>query len=205
MLKTTPSVNFRHVFGYYICEEIFSHPPKRGKRVNKKNGPLNVMDSAERTYRQLVSDNIDLLRERCWYYSGTDQRLFAELLHEVFIDLWSAIDLFAPSFSPRQQRQWLRGRCRGVYKRHRRLLGPSLLPLSVDMPDDVSPELLRESIEELAEDLDDTERNLLDLLLQGYSNTESAQRLGLSRSAVTKRYRRMIEKMKQRYRKNLRL
>lgn len=163
------------------------------------------MDSAERTYRQLVSDNIDLLRERCWYYSGTDQRLFAELLHEVFIDLWSAIDLFDPSFSPRQQRQWLRSRCRGVYKRHRRLLGPSLLPLSVDMPDDVSPELLRESIEELAEDLDDTERNLLDLLLQGYSNAESAQRLGLSRSAVTKRYRRMIEKMKQRYRKNLRL
>lgn len=185
--------------------KFFLIPQKRGKRVNKKNGPLNVMDSAERTYRQLVSDNIDLLRERCWYYSGTDQRLFAELLHEVFIDLWSAIDLFDPSFSPQQQRQWLRSRCRGVYKRHRRLLGPSLLPLSVDMPDDVSPELLRESIEELAEDLDDTERNLLDLLLQGYSNTESAQRLGLSRSAVTKRYRRMIEKMKQRYRKNLRL
>ena len=205
MLKSTPSVNFRHVFGYYICEEFFSHPPKKGKESKQKNGPLNVMDSAERTYRQLVSDNIDLLRERCWYYSGTDQRLFAELLHEVFIDLWSAIDLFDPSFSPRQQRQWLRSRCRGVYKRHRRLLGPSLLPLSVDMPDDVSPELLRESIEELAEDLDDTERNLLDLLLQGYSNTESAQRLGLSRSAVTKRYRRMIEKMKQRYRKNLRL
>jgi RNA polymerase sigma factor (sigma-70 family) len=163
------------------------------------------MDNVEQTYRQLLADNIDLIRERCWYYSGTDKRLFVELLHEVYADLWYAMSLFDPTYSPLQQRQWVKGRCHGVYKRHRRLLGPSLLPLVEDVPDDITPEVLRESVEELAEDLADGERRLLDLLLQGYSQAECAERLGISRPAVNKRYRRMIEKMKQRYKKNLRL
>ena len=125
------------------------------------------MDNVEQTYRQLLADNIDLIRERCWYYSGTDKRLFVELLHEVYADLWYAMSLFDPTYSPLQQRQWVKGRCHGVYKRHRRLLGPSLLPLVEDMPEDITPEVLRESVEELAEDLADGERRLLDLLLPG--------------------------------------
>ena len=162
------------------------------------------MEDAEKTYKQLVNSNINLIRERCWYYSGTDKRLFAELLHEVMCDLWASIDLYDPTYAPAQQRRWVRERCRGVYTRHRRLFYPSLLPRDEEWPEDISDQELRESVDELAEDLDAGERRLLELLLQGYNHGESARKLALSPAAVTKRYRRMIEKMKQRY-KNLNL
>lgn len=161
------------------------------------------MDAAEQKYEQLVLSHLGVIRERCWYYSGADRRVFEELLNEVLADLWEAVDRYDPAFAPRQQRKWVRERCRGVYKRHRRLFGTSLLPVDFDPAADLEPALLRETVDDLAAGLDDDERRLLDLLLQGYSHGECAQRMGMSQATLSRRYHRMIEKMKQQYLKTL--
>lgn len=155
-------------------------------------------------FEDLVQRHRHLVYQLCWLRSSGDEALCGELVQDCYIALWRRLDSLRPGAHVLQQRTWVLWQCRSAFS-HRRHRRHTWRPLDEDLaailaaPDD-SPQ--RELIEELAAPLDDRERRLLDLLLAGYSQREIALLLGVQTDSVKKMRRRIIDKMRQNYRRN---
>lgn len=106
-----------------------------------------------------------------------------------------------PPTPPRQQRQWVKCRCRGVFSHYRRLRKRTYLPLDDNIPADDYEANLRETFEELTEGLSPREREVLDLIRKGYKVSEIATRLGIKPRSVSQTQQRIIQRMKSNYRR----
>ena len=76
---------------------------------------------------------------------------------------------------------------------------PPWVPLA-DPPEEPEPDSSvqqRELIEELAEAVTPRERELLELLLQGYSIAEAAKRMGMKSESASQMRFHMVQKMKE--------
>ena len=158
-------------------------------------------DEIEQQYGSLVRAHLDTIRNLCWKAADGDAFLCAELVQAVFIDLWKSMPLFDPSYAPRQQRQWVKCRCRGVFSHFRRLRKRTYLPLDDNIPADDYEADLRETFEELTEGLSPREREVLDLIRKGYKVSEIATRLGIKPRSVSQTQQRIIQRMKSNYRR----
>lgn len=156
----------------------------------------------EQEYELLVRTNEMTIRKLCFKESGGDPVLCAELVQDVFYDLWKSMPLFDPSYSPQQQRRWIRNRCRGVFS-HRRRRNKSIKKILVPLRDDLlignDEDNLRETIEELSEGLSLSENEVLRLTIEGYKTFEIATRLGIKAHRVSQMRRRIIQQMKINY------
>jgi RNA polymerase sigma factor (sigma-70 family) len=111
--------------------------------------------------------------------------------------LWHFRHSLRPDASPAQERLWVKYHCRSVFSHRKRRWEPQFTPLDEDRLPAEEPPDNRAVIEELACNLSDRERHILDLILDGYSRSEIAALLDLKAGTVTQIRFRIIEKMKQ--------
>ena len=155
----------------------------------------------QQRYKLLVRTHLETIRNLCWKAADGDTVLCAELVQAVFIDLWESMSLFDPSYSPRQQHQWVKHRCRGVFSHLFRRSSKPFFPLDDNLLVPSEENNLRETIDELSEGLSPRERAVLDLILQGYKTSEIAHRLGIKARSVSQTRQRIIQRMKNNYRR----
>lgn len=156
----------------------------------------------EQQYELLVRTHERTIRRLCFEESDGDPLLCAELVQDVFYDLWKTMPLYDPSFTPRQQSSWVRHRCRGVFshcRRRNKRIKEILVPLREDLLVAVDENNLRETIEELSQGLSPSEKEVLRLTLEGYKSREIAALLGIKANSVNKIYRLIVKKMKCNY------
>lgn len=164
----------------------------------------NMSDIAHTEYAlfdNLIEQNRRMIRILCWRHSSGDEELCAELVQECYLAIWFRLGTLRRGSIALQQRAWVAWQCRSVFSHRKRKDRPIWLPvdaLAESIPSPDNDNSLREQIEELAVDLNAKERQLLDLLLEGYQLTEIAHMWGITYSAVKKKKQRMIEKMKAR-------
>lgn len=133
----------------------------------------------------------------CWYSRGnaTDT---ADLVQEVLERMWRKRESLREEVSESGERAWIRWQCRSVAEHHSRRKTPVMVPLDdQEFHDDTSDAERRELLLSLAEGLNDSERQLLDLLLEGYSTAEAAEKMGMKAHTADQLRYRMIQKMKE--------
>ncbi|MCR5822074.1 MAG: sigma-70 family RNA polymerase sigma factor [Bacteroidales bacterium] len=162
-----------------------------------------------RRYTDFVIRHEGLIFNLCYRYSGGNRDECADLVQEVALMLWHNFDRLTPDAQPRQETRWVQWRVRTFLfnlSRSRRVNGKSArtIPLpenpltttNVQNSQVATDSQSRELLLDLARRLEPGDRYLLQLRLDGYTNPEIADVMGLTPNAVSQRYRRMIKKLK---------
>lgn len=123
----------------------------------------------------------------------------SDLAQEVAMAVWESIGDLRADSTPWQLNRWLRRVMQSAvsdYFRHRRV---STVPIeeASDIPD--LPRVDNELLNALLQHLDEEERRLMDERLAGYGVAELAERHEVSPNAMSQRFCRMIQKLRQIY------
>lgn len=126
-----------------------------------------------------------------------------DLMQEVVAVLCRCAGQLQSDATSRAERLWVRNITRNVLSKLARRAEPPTVHMANDRdcPDDDVDLQRRELVDELAAHLNDTDRQLLQLYLDGFSNSEIALILGLKEAAVRQRMHRLVAKMRTIYEK----
>ncbi len=151
------------------------------------------MDNKQ-TYTALLRRNRSLVWALCWSRARGDYERCRDLVQEVSLSLWEHYGRLRPNAGPLQERAWVLWHTRSVLDHLHRRPSPILVPLCDELPAEVddSKTLLNELLDSLA----DTDRQLVQLRLDGFSADEIAAKTGLKRDTVYQRLHRIIERLR---------
>lgn len=149
----------------------------------------------------MVKRHTEMVRWLCWIYSGGNAALCDDLVQDTMLALWQARATLRSGVSLLEERAWVRFRCRSVISHHRRrkkleMTGMDCADLAADAADNK-----RSLIRELASDLTPHEREMLELMLDGYQTDEIAEMYGIKRRSVNVMRHRIVEKLREASRK----
>ncbi len=150
-------------------------------------------------FDELLKRHRPMVWRMCWISAHGNYERCRDLVQEVSIALWRHFGQLRPDATLQEERAWVRWQTRSVLDLWRRLQRPSPLPLTDCMVDTVATEDLleqQEELEELMSTLNDDERRMLRLQLEGYRADEIAEAMGLKRDAVYQRLHRVVGKMR---------
>ena len=161
-----------------------------------------MMDDSDRTrysdFDALIARHQGLIRSLCWWYGGGDAVRVADLMQDVLLHLWHYRHTLREGSTPREERAWVRVRCRSVVEHQRRRPQVKTVPLEAAQQVAADDHRDRDFIESLATDLTAEEHRLLELVLDGYTDGEIGEALQVGTVKVRRLRATMIEKMKKR-------
>ena len=149
-------------------------------------------------------NDFDALMERhqrfikglCWWYAGGKADRVADLMQEVMAALWHWHHTLRPGATALQERAWVHIRCRSVFEHMRRR--QEVETVAIEAAQEMVEELPagRELIDRLSADLSAEEQQLLELVLDGYTDGEIGETMHLAQGEAAKMHAAVIEKMK---------
>lgn len=150
-------------------------------------------------FDELLKRHRPMVWRMCWISAHGNYERCRDLVQEVSIALWRHFGQLRPDATLQEERAWVRWQTRSVLDFQRRMQRPTPLPLTPGMADlQAADDILeqQEELEELMSTLNDDERRMLRLQLEGYRADEIAEALGLTRDAVYQRWHRAIQRMR---------
>lgn len=149
----------------------------------------------------LVKRHTEMVRWLCWIYSGGNAALCDDLVQDTMLALWQARGTLRDGASLLEEMAWVRFRCHSVLSHHRRKKWLETTSMdSIDIAADYA-DSKRSLIHELSEDLTPHEREVLELMLDGYQTDEIAAKFGIKRRSVNVMRHRIVEKLREASRK----
>ncbi|MBO4586306.1 MAG: sigma-70 family RNA polymerase sigma factor [Bacteroidales bacterium] len=151
------------------------------------------------SFNELLKRHRPMVWRMCWISAHGNYERCRDLVQEVSIALWRHFDQLRPDATLQEERAWVRWQTRSVLDFQRRMQRPAPLPLTPGMADmQAADDILeqQEELEELMSTLNDDERRMLRLQLEGYRADEIAEAMGLKRDAVYQRLHRVVGKMR---------
>lgn len=148
----------------------------------------------------LMARHQRLIKGLCWWYAGGDADRVADLMQEVMAALWHWRHTLRPGATALQERAWVHIRCRSVFEHMRRR--QQVETVAIEAVQDVAeePPSGREQIDRLSADLSAAEQQLLELVLDGYTDGEIGETMRLAPGEAARMHAAVIEKMKQKAR-----
>lgn len=150
-------------------------------------------------FDELLKRHRPMVWRMCWISAHGNYERCRDLVQEVSIALWRHFGQLRPDATLQEERAWVRWQTRSVLDFQRRMQRPTPLPLTPGMADlQAADDILEqhEELEELMSTLNDDERRMLRLQLEGYRADEIAEAMGLKRDAVYQRLHRVVGKMR---------
>lgn len=150
-------------------------------------------------FDELLKRHRPMVWRMCWISAHGNYERCRDLVQEVSIALWRHFGQLRPDATLQEERAWVRWQTRSALDFQRRMQRPTPLPLTPGMADlQAADDILeqQEELEELMSTLNDDERRMLRLQLEGYRADEIAEAMGLSRDAVYQRFHRAVVKMR---------
>ena len=150
-------------------------------------------------FNELLKRHRPMVWRMCWISAHGNYERCRDLVQEVSIALWRHFGQLRPDATLQEERAWVRWQTRSVLDFQRRMQRPTPLPLTPGMADlQAADDILEqhEELEELMSTLNDDERRMLRLQLEGYRADEIAEAMGLKRDAVYQRLHRAVVKMR---------
>lgn len=122
-----------------------------------------------------------------------------DMVQEVSLSLWEHYGKLRPGATPMEERGWVAWHTRTVLDHLHRSGRLREQPLTDEVLDRMTAEepASHGKVDELLDRLDDNERNLVRLRLEGYSAEEIAEEMNLKRNAVYQRLHRIIVKLRE--------
>ena len=120
-----------------------------------------------------------------------------DLSQEIMMLIWENLDSLRDDGSPQQVNRWLHRLMRTAFIRHLRQrprLSTVPLNLAAEVADEPSDD--RERAEELLARLNDSDRKLMELRLEGYTNVEIARLRQQSEYSIKQHFYRIVKKLK---------
>ena len=153
------------------------------------------MDNNE-IFNTTLSAYSALIWSMCRDAACGDSELCRDLFQEVSIRLWLHISELDMNAKPYQQKAWVEWQVRHVLSHSRK---PREMEHNMpELPDDetVAEAERRTLVADLMAQLQDEDRQLMQMRLEGYSADEIAQATGLKRDAVYQRIHRIVARMR---------
>ena len=150
-------------------------------------------------FDELLKRHRPMVWRMCWISAHGNYERCRDLVQEVSIALWRHFGQLRPDATLQEERAWVRWQTRSVLDFQRRMQRPTPLLLTPGMADlQAADDILeqQEELEELMSTLNDDERRMLRLQLEGYRADEIAEAMGLKRDAVYQRLHRVVGKMR---------
>lgn len=150
-------------------------------------------------FDELLKRHRPMVWRMCWISAHGNYERCRDLVQEVSIALWRHFGQLRPDATLQEERAWVRWQTRSALDFQRRMQRPMPLPLTPGMADlQAADDILEqhEELEELMSTLNDDERRMLRLQLEGYRADEIAEAMGLKRDAVYQRLHRAVVKMR---------
>lgn len=150
-------------------------------------------------FDELLKRHRPMVWRMCWISAHGNYERCRDLVQEVSIALWRHFGQLRPDATLQEERAWVRWQTRSALDFQRRMQRPTPLPLTPGMADlQAADDILEqhEELEELMSTLNDDERRMLRLQLEGYRADEIAEAMGLKRDAVYQRLHRVVVKMR---------
>lgn len=150
-------------------------------------------------FDELLKRHRPMVWRMCWISAHGNYERCRDLVQEVSIALWRHFGQLRPDATLQEERAWVRWQTRSALDFQRRMQRPTPLPLTPGMADlQAADDILeqQEELEELMSTLNDDERRMLRLQLEGYRADEIAEAMGLKRDAVYQRLHRAVVKMR---------
>lgn len=150
-------------------------------------------------FDELLKRHRPMVWRMCWISAHGNYERCRDLVQEVSIALWRHFGQLRPDATLQEERAWVRWQTRSALDFQRRMQRPTPLPLTPGMADlQAADDILEqhEELEELMSTLNDDERRMLRLQLEGYRADEIAEAMGLKRDAVYQRLHRAVVKMR---------
>ena len=137
----------------------------------------------------------------CWRYAGGDKEQCRDLVQEASVELWEHYGSLRPGAHPLEEGAWVRWNTRRVLNHLHRGQRNRYEPLTPKMAENLveEPDTSRDMAAELMSWLDDGDREMVKLRLEGYDAAEIADRLGMKRNTVYQRLHRIVEKLRDKY------
>lgn len=123
------------------------------------------------------------------------------LVHECHVAIWIHLASLREGATKGERVMWVVWQCRSAilrYRRYRRLRLNPLKEVADFAGNDAMSADVHDFIEELAENLTERQRQMLDLILQGYPTRDIARILGIKPESVSVERNRIIHKMRRR-------
>ena len=155
-------------------------------------------DPRYKQFDNLIERHYRLIRMLCWQQSSGREVVCEELMQECCISIWTHLDSLRAGCHQIQQAAWVVWRCRDTFAQHRRRRRFRWQSIDDQMAESTAAAdgtSHRELIEELAATLNNRERCLLALYLEGYTLKEIAAKIGISEEAAKKMKQRIVLKM----------
>ena len=160
---------------------------------------MSHSDAAER-FQQLMERHKRMIRRMCVLYSDGDEQLCRDLIQEAVAGMWL-------NFSERQTRMWSGAQGAWVYWQTRHYVSHAVRDWHLrERRAGCGGEAAKEEghvaeenlVDEFAADLQGRERQLLELLRQGYRYEEIAERMDVSLATVKRIRASMVDGMRRR-------
>ena len=150
-------------------------------------------------YERFMVSHRQTVWQICFRFAKGDQDRCRDLVQEVYLTLWLKFDQLRDDASERERKAWLKRVARNVLiDLHRKEKDAVFYDISnlPDIPESTHQDVLSETIEEMTELLSDSERQLVQMRLDGYDASEIASALNIKSDAVYQRFCRIIKKLK---------
>lgn len=155
-------------------------------------------DPKDEVFDGLLKQYMGLIRTLCWRHSSYSESTCRELVQDCCVSIWCHLSSLREGSNFWQQTAWVAWQCQSVFSHRRRHRPPDWLPIDDHLADTVADSdgtNHRELLEELATVLNPRERDLLSLLIEGYTYKEIAEKTGTTVANVKKMKQRIISKM----------
>lgn len=149
---------------------------------------------SQQSYTALLCRHRRLVWTLCWARARGDLERCRDLVQDVSLSLWEHYGKLRPEASALEERAWVVWHTRSVLNHHHRRPTPVLVPLPTDLSSE--EDSCKETLDELLDRLNNTDRQLVQLRLEGYTADEIAEKTGLKRDAVYQRLHRIIERLR---------
>lgn len=150
----------------------------------------------------LLMRNRWLIEFICKQASYGDPVVCADMIRECYTTIWRHKATLPSGAGLLAERSWVFWQCRSTVSHHRRRNRQWWVPFDERLAEtiaDTDDSETRELIEDLASDLNERERMLLDLILEGFNNNEIATMTSLAPNIILNLRRSMLRHMRQTY------
>ena len=153
------------------------------------------MDDKEQ-YTALLLRHRKLVWKLCSRYAKSDCDLCADLVQEVMLHLWRYRHTLRGDANEFQEKAWVWIRCRSVFEHQRRRPRVETVPMEEALHVITEDTSARDAIDRLSAKLTPLEHEVLELVLDGYTDSEIDSLLHLVPSEAGLLHTQIIDKMK---------
>lgn len=150
-----------------------------------------------RLFSELVQRNLAKVRHYCVRKTVGHHEDVPDIVQDIVVRLWERRDEMPVDGGAKQQDKWVMGQARNEVARYRRRRRFRVYPLEQvgQVPGEMTGEDIKETLQEYLAMLSPYEREVLGKELEGYTQKEIAESLGLKASTLRKQRERIIKKI----------